>query len=56
MLQRFFPDRIVDSTYKINFEELYNKGKRGILFDIDNTLVEHGADSRSEERRVGKEC
>lgn len=32
----------VDSTYIIDFEELYKKGIRGLIFDIDNTLVEHG--------------
>ena len=31
------------STYVIPFEELYEKGYRGVLFDIDNTLVPHGA-------------
>ena len=45
MLERFYPDRLEDSTYDIDFEDLYRSGKRGILFDIDNTLVEHGADS-----------
>ena len=43
MLQMMYPDEYVDSTYGINFEELYQKGYRGILFDIDNTLVPHGA-------------
>ncbi len=49
MLQRFYPDEYVDSTYGINFEELYGQGYRGIIFDIDNTLVPHGApaDARS---------
>jgi hypothetical protein len=43
MLQRFYPDRYVRSAYDIDFEEYYRKGYRGIIFDIDNTLVEHGA-------------
>ncbi|NLK27547.1 MAG: YqeG family HAD IIIA-type phosphatase [Clostridiales bacterium] len=45
MLRRFYPKRISDSAYKINYEKLYEEGYRGILFDIDNTLVEHGADA-----------
>lgn len=45
MLSRFYPDRIEHSVYDIDFEKLYNDGKRGILFDIDNTLVMHGADA-----------
>lgn len=49
MLQRFYPDEYVDSTYLIDFEGLYKAGYRGIIFDIDNTLVPHGApaDERS---------
>ena len=43
LLQRFYPDEYLDSTYVINFEDLYQKGYRGVIFDIDNTLVPHGA-------------
>lgn len=42
MLQRFYPDEYLDSTYDIDFESLYEQGYRGIIFDIDNTLVPHG--------------
>lgn len=45
MFKRFYPSEYVDSTYEIDFQELYNQGYRGLLFDIDNTLVEHGADA-----------
>lgn len=38
-----FPDEYVDSTYHIDFKKLYQEGYRGIIFDIDNTLVPHGA-------------
>lgn len=49
LLEPFFPDEYKDSTYEIDFEELYQQGYRGIIFDIDNTLVPHGApaDARS---------
>lgn len=43
MLQMMYPDEYLESTYQIDFEEMYNKGYRGVLFDIDNTLVPHGA-------------
>ena len=43
MFDRFFPDRYVASTYVIDFEKLYEEGVRGLIFDIDNTLVPHGA-------------
>lgn len=39
----FFPDAYMDSTYVIDFEKLYKEGIRGVIFDIDNTLVPHGA-------------
>lgn len=49
MLGRFYPGEYVDSTYGIDFKGLYEEGYRGIIFDIDNTLVPHGApaDERS---------
>ncbi|NLO10196.1 MAG: YqeG family HAD IIIA-type phosphatase [Clostridiales bacterium] len=45
MLKIFYPKRIADSPYVIDYEKLYKEGYRGIIFDIDNTLVEHGADA-----------
>ena len=39
----FYPKKYVDSAYGIDYEDLYAQGYRGILFDIDNTLVPHGA-------------
>ena len=49
MFNTFYPDAYLASTYVIPFEELYNKGYRGVIFDIDNTLVPHGvpADQRA---------
>ncbi len=49
MLERFYPDVYLDSAYGIDYEKLYEQGYRGIIFDIDNTLVPHGApaDERS---------
>ncbi len=49
MFDMFFPDRYVASTYVIDFEALYEQGYRGLIFDIDNTLVPHGmpADERA---------
>lgn len=43
MLERFYPDFEVDSAYNIDYQSLYQKGFRSIIFDIDNTLVPHGA-------------
>ena len=38
-----YPGEYIDSTYSIDFDKLYKQGYRGIIFDIDNTLVPHGA-------------
>lgn len=47
----FYPSEYLNSTYEIDFDKLYKEGYRGVIFDIDNTLVEHGypADDRSKE-------
>lgn len=49
MLECFYPDCTAKSAYEIDYRGYYEKGYRGIIFDIDNTLVEHGApaDERS---------
>lgn len=63
MFDMFFPDEYVASTYIIDFEKLYEKGIRGLIFDIDNTLVPHGdpADQRAVDlferlKAIGFEC
>ena len=38
-----YPREYINSTYEIDFDTLYKQGYRGIIFDIDNTLVPHGA-------------
>lgn len=43
MLKTFYPDNEVDSAYEIAYNVLFEKGYRGVIFDIDNTLVPHGA-------------
>lgn len=52
MLSKFYPSEVATSTYAIDFEQLYQDGYRGILFDIDNTLVEHGADASKEAKEL----
>lgn len=63
MFRKFFPDVYMESTYKIDFQKLYEKGYRGVIFDIDNTLVPHGepADKRAVElfenlKKIGFQC
>ena len=63
MFERFFPDEYLDSAYAVDYEKLYQQGYRGVLFDIDNTLVPHGApaDKRARElfqrlKKLGFSC
>lgn len=63
MLKIFYPNMRIHSTYSINFEQLYADGYRGIIFDIDNTLVPHGypADERAKKlfarlKTIGFDC
>ena len=63
MFETFFPDEYIASTYVIPFEKLYEEGYRGLIFDIDNTLVMHGApaDDRAKKlftrlKDIGFEC
>ena len=58
-----YPGEYIDSTYHIDFDKLYNEGYRGIIFDIDNTLVRHGepADERAVAlfkrlKKIGFDC
>ena len=43
MFETFYPDREALDSVSIDYEGLYEKGMRGVIFDIDNTLVPHGA-------------
>lgn len=42
MLKKFYPAGYASSVFVIDFQKLYDKGYRAILFDVDNTLVHHG--------------
>ena len=48
MFRIFYPTQWLDSTYQIPFEQWYEKGCRGVIFDIDNTLVPHDAPATEE--------
>ena len=43
MFQKFYPSEDIRNTYDIDFERYYKEGYRGVIFDVDNTLVPHGA-------------
>ncbi|MBR2744970.1 MAG: YqeG family HAD IIIA-type phosphatase [Clostridia bacterium] len=48
MFKLLYPYEYVDSVFCIDYNKLFKKGYRGIIFDIDNTLVHHGDDSTKE--------
>lgn len=49
MLQIFYPGEYRDSAYDLPYDRFYKNGTRGVIFDLDNTLVPHAepADRRS---------
>ena len=49
-----FPDEYLDSAYVIDYRQLFEDGYRGVIFDIDNTLVEQGAPSDERSREMLK--
>lgn len=50
LFEKLYPDWVIASVYELNWEALAKKYK-GVIFDIDNTLVPHGAPA--DERAVG---
>lgn len=48
MLQTFYPDAYMECVQDVDFEAFREKGYRAVLFDIDNTLVCHGAPATPE--------
>lgn len=48
MLKKLYPYEYVESVFIIDYEKLFKKGYKGIIFDLDNTLVPHGEDSTDE--------
>jgi HAD superfamily phosphatase (TIGR01668 family) len=52
MFRTFYPKEYADSTYVIDFDSYAEKGYKGIIFDIDNTLVMHGAPADERARKL----
>ncbi len=48
MFKTWFPDSDTLSPYGIDYDKLYAKGYRGVIYDIDNTIVPHGAPATEE--------
>ena len=54
MFKKFRPDMDVKSVYDIDFDSLLSEGIKGIIFDIDNTLVAHDAPCTKESDELVK--
>lgn len=48
MLKALFPYNYVEDVFVIDYQKLYDKGFRAIIFDIDQTLVQHGEEATPE--------
>ena len=50
-MKKCYPDIHVKDAYTVDYRGMYEAGYRGIIYDIDNTLVLHGApaDERARE-------
>ncbi|MBQ9514476.1 MAG: HAD-IIIA family hydrolase [Ruminococcus sp.] len=48
MFKEYYPCGYAASVFDIDYERLYALGYRGIIFDLDGTLVPHGANSTPE--------
>ena len=42
-MRNLYPGEILPSAYIIDYDRLYSEGIRGVCYDVDNTLVPHGA-------------
>ncbi|MGV3244978.1 YqeG family HAD IIIA-type phosphatase [Staphylococcus sp. 11261D007BR] len=48
MIHQLLPNYYIDSVFDIDFEALLENGYKGIIFDIDSTLVPHGGEVTQE--------
>ena len=42
MFKKFYPYEYANSVFDVDYKELYNKGYKGIIFDIDNINERYG--------------
>ena len=55
MFKMFYPYEYAESVFAIDYHKLYTLGYRGVIFDIDDTLVHHGEDSTKEVDQLFRE-
>jgi len=49
MLKRLYPNAMIDSVYQLPIESLKEAGIKGVIFDIDNTLVPYDVPEPTEQ-------
>ena len=52
MFEKLYPGEFASSVYEIDYKTLYREGYRGIIYDIDNTLVPDNAPADDRSRRL----
>ena len=52
MLEMFYPQRYEVSAYVIPYDHYHAQGIRGVIFDVDNTLVPHDAPADDQAREL----
>lgn len=55
MFGKLYPSAYAKDVFSIDYKKLYEKGYRGILFDVDNTLVHHNDDATPEVEALFRE-
>ena len=54
-MSKLYPWAEAASAYQIDYQKEYDNGVRGILFDVDNTLVPHGAPATEQAKKLFEE-
>ena len=51
-MSKLYPWAEATSAYQIDYQKEYDNGVRGVLFDVDNTLVPHGAPATEQAKKL----
>lgn len=51
-MSKLYPWAEAASAYQIDYQKEYDNGVRGVLFDVDNTLVPHGAPATAQAKKL----
>ena len=51
---KLFPKKVIKSVYRLNYQDYFDRGFRGIIVDIDNTLVRDNAPANHKAKKLIK--